>query len=483
MLHFTKQMLPEERSTIFMFGLETSALIILLICLLCVCTFEFINGFHDTANAVATVIYTNTLKPQIAVIFSGILNFFGVLFGGITVAMGITMLLPLEAVMNPNTTISIAIILSILLSAIIWNFGTWYYGIPASSSHALIGSIIGATMAFSLYQHKDLQLVNWEKATEIGLSLMISPLCGFALALFLVWFLSKVYPSEALFKAPHATDVPPTWIRGILIFTCGSVSFWHGSNDGQKGVGLLMVILIALVPVHFALNDSLDLPTLQKANTEMQAVLEKFPTNNLDTEGRRNIDAIKVELAQIKLLIENAKSFDKISREHKVNIRKHLSKSTKDADKFAKRNTQIGTLEERNAFEKANQALKDFIAYAPSWAILLISLSLGLGTMIGWKRIVITIGEKIGKEHLTYAQGASAELVATTMIAVSTQIGLPVSTTHVLSSGIAGSMVASKGLSNLQGKTIRNIAMAWVLTLPVCIACSMVIFAFASLFF
>ncbi len=466
-----------------MFGLETSTLIILLVCLLCVCAFEFINGFHDTANAVATVIYTNTLKPQVAVIMSGILNFLGVLFGGITVAMGIATLLPLEAVMSPNTAISVGIIISILISAIIWNFGTWYYGIPASSSHTLIGSIIGATMAFSLYQHKDLQLVNWEKAGEIGLSLLISPLFGFALAMFLVWFLKKIYPSEALFKAPHATDVPPTWIRGILIFTCGSVSFWHGSNDGQKGVGLLMVILIALVPLHFALNDQLDLPTLQKAQIETSATLEKISLGGLDTEARRNIDAIKEELAQVQLLTRNAPSIDKITRENKANIRKHLTVATKYTDKFVKKYPDLLKLQDKTALAKSNQQLKDFIAYAPNWAVLLISLSLGLGTMIGWKRIVVTIGEKIGKEHLTYAQGASSELVATTMIAVSTQIGLPVSTTHVLSSGIAGSMVASKGLGNLQSKTIQNIAMAWVLTLPVCIAMSMIIFALASLFF
>lgn len=466
-----------------MFGLEASVLIILLVCLLCVCAFEFINGFHDTANAVATVIYTNTLKPQVAVVLSGTLNFFGVLFGGITVAMGIATLLPLEAVMNPNTAISVGIIISILISAIIWNLGTWYYGIPASSSHTLIGSIIGSTMAFSLYQHHNLQLVNWEKASEIGLSLLISPLFGFALAMFLVWFLKNIYPSPSLFKAPNATDVPPTWIRGILIFTCGSVSFWHGSNDGQKGVGLLMVILIALVPLHFALNSELDLPALHKVQTETQAILAKVPTTKLDSEARRNFDAIQEELAQVQIITANLPTLDKATREQKANIRKHLSYITKNTDKFTKKNAKLLALEDKRDLIKNNQKLKDFIAYAPSWAVLLISISLGLGTMIGWKRIVITIGEKIGKEHLTYAQGASSELVATAMIAVSTQVGLPVSTTHVLSSGIAGSMVASKGLANLQSKTIRNIAMAWVLTLPVCIGLSMLIFGLMSLFF
>ena len=107
--------------------------------------------------------------------------------------------------------------------------------------------------------------------------------------------------------------------------------------------------------------------------------------------------------------------------------------------------------------------------YAPKWVILMIAISLGLGTMVGWKRIVKTIGEKIGKQHLTYAQGASSELVASATIGMTSILGLPVSTTQVLSSGIAGSMVASKGIKNLQGKTIKNIFIAWALTLPVTI--------------
>ncbi|TAE05432.1 MAG: anion permease [Bacteroidetes bacterium] len=466
-----------------MFGLETGAFIVLLVCLLFVCAFEFINGFHDTANAVATVIYTNSMPPQTAVVYSGILNFLGVFLGGITVAMGIATLLPIEAVMHPNVNVSLALILSILLSAIIWNFGTWYYGIPASSSHTLIGSILGATMSFSLYQHSDMSLVKWEKATEIGLSLLISPLLGFGVALILMQLLIRFYPSKALFDIPHPTDAPPLWVRSMLIFTCGSVSFWHGSNDGQKGVGLLMVILIALVPMHFALNAELDLATLKQANTEMEGIFNRVRMETLESEARNRVDGVKYDVSQIKLLIANKEKMQDLSREDKIKLRKHLAYATKQMLKIKNKHPKHIEKADFPQFVKSYEAMNNFIAYAPSWAILLISLSLGIGTMVGWKRIVLTIGEKIGKEHLNYAQGVTSQFVATFMIALSTRFGMPVSTTHVLSSGIAGTMVAGKGVQNLQGGTIRSIALAWVLTLPVCIALSMLIFGIGTLFF
>jgi phosphate/sulfate permease len=122
-----------------MFGLETGILILLVFCLLAACVFEFINGFHDTANAVATVIYTKSLKPTQAVVWSGIVNFLGVITGGVGVGMGIVNLLPVELLIDQNVYHAIAMVLALLFSAIIWNFGTWYYGIPSSSSHTLIG--------------------------------------------------------------------------------------------------------------------------------------------------------------------------------------------------------------------------------------------------------------------------------------------------------------------------------------------------------
>jgi PiT family inorganic phosphate transporter len=464
-----------------MFGLETGVFVLLILCILCACVFEFINGFHDTANAVATVIYTNSLKPQTAVVLSGVLNFTGVFVGGITVAMGIVNLLPIEATMHPNLSVSIALILSILLAAIIWNLGTWYYGIPCSSSHTLIGSILGATLAFSLFDRHNTSLVNWEKAGEIGLSLLISPLFGFALTLILLVILRNVVANQALFEAPKATQVPPIWIRALLILTCSGVSFSHGSNDGQKGVGLLMVILIAIVPTYFALDVTKDAQAVQRITQEIQVSVNKINSTNISLEQKGELTEIKSHLTDLERLA--SKTNTPLGKEQKILVRRHINHITKNIEKFLKKNPEAFAKKDFTTLKSSNEQLKGYIAYAPFWVVLLISLSLGIGTMIGWKRIVITIGEKIGKEHLTYAQGASSELVAASTIGVSTALGLPVSTTHVLSSGIAGSMVATKGLSNLQGGTIRNIALAWVLTLPVCIGMSMGLFFLFSLSF
>lgn len=129
------------------------------------CAFEFVNGFHDTANAVATVIYTNSMKPTVAVVYSGVLNFIGVLTGGIGVAMGIVNLLPMEVLVDSNVYHGVAMILALLISAIAWNLGTWYLGIPASSSHTIIGSILGIGLAFYfLPGATGGSAVNWDKA-------------------------------------------------------------------------------------------------------------------------------------------------------------------------------------------------------------------------------------------------------------------------------------------------------------------------------
>jgi PiT family inorganic phosphate transporter len=466
-----------------MFGLETGGLIILLLCLLCVCIFEFINGFHDTANAVATVIYTNSLQPQVAVVFSGILNFLGVLLGGISVAMGIATLLPIEAITHPNTSVSVTLILSILLSAIIWNFGTWYYGIPASSSHTLIGSILGATIGFSLFQNHDTSLVKWEKATEIGLSLLMSPLLGFGIALLLMQLLLRFYPSKTLFQTAKVAEVPPTWVRMMLIATCGGVSYAHGSNDGQKGVGLLMVILIALVPLHFAINTDLELSALKKSNAEIETIFNKIDSDKLESEARSRAEGIRYDIAQIKTITKDKQKMQDLTKDEKIKIRKHLAFETKQILKIIKKHPHYIPEGDYVQLKKSYEQVNAFVAFAPNWSILMISICLGIGTMVGWKRIVLTLGEKIGKEHLNHAQGVTSQFVASAMIYFSTQFGMPVSTTHILSSGIAGTMVAGKGVQNLQGGTIRNIALAWILTLPVCVGMSMGIFVLASLFF
>lgn len=450
-----------------MFGLDPTITFLLILCLVAACAFEFINGFHDTANAVATVIYTNSLKPWVAVVWSGVWNSVGVFAGGITVAMGISNLLPIEVLIDPNIYHSIALIMALLLTAIIWNLGTWYYGIPCSSSHTLVGSILGVGLAYSFIAEKGGNFVNWSKAGDIGLSLLLSPLIGFSLAILLMYILRMSIRNKAIFKAPKSNDPPPFWIRMILLLTCTGVSYSHGSNDGQKGVGLVMLILIAIVPAYFAINPKIDIVKVKQGIVVVDSVMATASRNKMAKED--SLEVAKIQEISFSLSAKLATPMDSLSVEDKFAVRKNVIKLGKEVDKV--RSSKEITLSEsdKQSLKAAVSNIKGITEYSPKWVILMISVSLGLGTMVGWKRIVKTIGEKIGKQHLSYAQGAASELVAASTIGLATGLGLPVSTTQVLSSGIAGSMVASKGIKNLQGKTIKNIAIAWILTLPVTI--------------
>src|SRR6188768_4079400 len=235
-----------------MFELDLAYSVLLIVCLIAACSFEFVNGFHDTANAVATVIYTNSLKPWVAVIWSGCWNFLGVFWGGIAVAVGIINLLPVETLVDQNIAHSLSMVMALLTSAISWNLLTWYFGIPCSSSHTLIGSILGVGIAYSLLPGSNETAVDWGQATKIGSSLLISPLFGFSMVIVFMFLLrrltKKTEYGDMLFKEPKKNAPPPGWIRAILILTCTSVSYYHGSNDGQKGIGLIMLILIGIVP-------------------------------------------------------------------------------------------------------------------------------------------------------------------------------------------------------------------------------------------
>jgi inorganic phosphate transporter, PiT family len=441
-------------------GLSSSQTLMLVICVLAVCFFETINGFHDTANAVATVIYTKSLKPIHAVIWSGIWNFLGAMLGGIAVAMGIVKLIPINDLAAQPLNENIALVLSVLVSAIVWNLGTWYYGIPCSSSHTLIGSLLGGGFAFSLY-HVGGEGVNWEKARDIGSSLLISPLFGFSMAIVLMYILrNSIKKRKEIFDEPKDDKAPPLWIRGILIVTCTLVSFFHGNNDGQKGVGLLLVVMMAFLPLQFALNPDLPMAELKQQVAMVSNTARASASMTPNFAGTLN--NLADNSSKLVTTIETA---DATSKDQVFKIRKAIQSLNKEIDGAKK----SGALDSNAAggILVAQKTLKHAYEFSPIWVVFLISLCLGLGTMVGWKRIVVTIGEKIGKNHLTYAQGASAEVCAAATIGLSSQFGLPVSTTHVLSSGIAGSMVAHGGVKNLQRKTITNILLAWVLTLPV----------------
>lgn len=453
--------------------MTTTLIVFLVICLVLACTFEFVNGFHDTANAVATVIYTNSMKPTTAVVYSGVLNFIGVMTGGIGVAMGIVNLLPMEVLVDSNVFHGIAMILSLLLSAIIWNLGTWYFGLPASSSHSLIGSILGIGIAFYfLPDNVGGSAVNWDKAKETGWALLISPLAGFVAAIIVMFIFKRFVKNDLFYKEPIPGRKPPIWIRMLLWATCGLVSFFHGQNDGQKGVGLVMMILIAIMPAYFSLDQSINLQSISANVSVIEKIISTTDTAQFGKDEFKNFYDVKKHAAHF-VTSTNGKPFvDGIGATERFDLRKDIVKITKGAERLLKsKNVAISKTEE-NAINKEIISAKKLVEFAPSWVIIMISISLGLGTMIGWKRIVKTIGEKIGKQHMSYAQGASAEIITAIGIGVASAYKAPVSTTHMLSSGIMGSMVAKKGLKNLQRSTITNILLAWVLTLPVTIMLS-----------
>ncbi len=459
--------------------------LLLFVALLIALGFEFVNGFHDTANAVATVIYTRSLPAHIAVVWSGMFNLFGVLLSTGAVAFGIVSLLPVELILQVGSGAGFAMVFALLIAAIIWNVGTWYFGLPASSSHTLIGSIIGVGITNALLRGRDgTSGVDWSQAGNIGKALLLSPLFGFALAAALLFVLKTAmqHAAPALFAEPKGDQPPPWWIRGILILTCTLVSFFHGSNDGQKGMGLIMLILIGTVPTAYALNRTLPDSQIKQFTVNSEAaskVIEKkgsgfnilgnprpavtnYVAQHQISEG--TYPSLAVLVRDIGNQVTEYGTLAKFPAEAVGNTRNDMylvseairflmkdKESELNADEIATLNSYKGSLDSATKF-------------IPGWVKIAVAIALGLGTMVGWKRIVVTVGERIGKTHLTYAQGAAAEITAAATIAAADGYGLPVSTTHVLSSGIAGTMAASG--SGLQWATIRNIALAWVLTLP-----------------
>jgi PiT family inorganic phosphate transporter len=482
----------------FAFASGNGTLFLLLLALAIACAFEFINGFHDTANSVATVIYTRSLKPWTAVLWSGICNFIGVFIGGISVAMGIVKLLPADVLASNNTSLSLIAVFSMLLSSCVWNLGTWYYGIPASSSHALIGGILGVGVGHAISNGNTISSgINWTKTSEIGLSLLVSPLLGFLLAaLGLILLKAMTRNSNRLHSPQIPGKTPPIPIRLALISTSTGVSLAHGSNDGQKGVGLMMMILIALLPAQFSLNPAVSADQISKAiaaASQIEVKIASLPGATPETKGilirnahaspgsestKKEQETLAKALAlstQIQEDLKGANSTADVSDEKRLRLHSNI----------VQLESKLGSLE-RAGFtlsdtKKARKTLFSIIEYAPFWVIVLIAISLGLGTMIGWRRVVETIGEKIGTSELTYAQGAVAQSVAMSMIGVSALVGVPVSTTHCLSSGVAGTMIGAG--SSVRGSTIKTILMAWVLTLPVTLGLSAGTYCLLKLFF
>ncbi len=424
--------------------------------------FEFVNGFHDTANAVTTVIYTGTLRATPAVLYSGLCNFLGVLCGGTAVAFAIVNLLPVDLLVESTSVRSIVMVLSLLLAGMIWNLGTWWYGLPVSSSHTLIGSILGVGLANSIITRHDFTGVNWAKAADVGLALLISPLIGFAAAAGLLWVMKRIVRNPNLYHPPGEGDNPPHWIRGVLLATCGGVSFAHGSNDGQKGIGLILLALIGFLPTYYSLN-------VHAANTADELRTAAVAIDEIvERESETVAITVRPDLQVISAALAGTDSLTEISPAERWNVRRaivHFQRTLADSPLTPETHRALAT--HRKAFSRA-------IEFVPFWVVMGVALALGIGTTIGYKRIVVTVAEKIGKSHLTYAQGAVAETVAAATIGLADVFHLPVSTTHVLSSGVAGTMWANR--SGVQLTTVRRIGLAWILTLPCAILLSASLF-------
>jgi len=504
--------------------------VLLGVALLIALGFEFVNGFHDTANAVATVIYTHSLDPNIAVVWSGLCNLIGVLMSSGAVAFSVITLLPVELILKVSYGAGFAMVFALLIAAILWNLATWSFGLPASSSHTMVGSIIGVGVANQIMSASSgTSGVDWTQAGNVFKVLLISPIVGFCCAAILLlvfkpgtrllgsvglavilglaafflfkwsllWtavfaigvtvvlavLLSLIPNPDSLFRAPEGTTPPPWPIRALLILTCSGVSYFHGSNDGQKGMGLIMLILIGTVPTAYALNHAVPASGVQAfvtASQQADQVINKHvePNAMLGADARDEVTqfiaskklqpdtmiALRELINDLTNEVAVYKEYKAVPANQQTNVRNDMYVVSEAIRLMAKNHIGNFTPAEFAILNTYKTQIDKATKFIPPWVKVAVALALGLGTMVGWKRIVVTVGEKIGKEHLTYAQGACAELVAMATIAAADNYGLPVSTTHVLSSGVAGTMAANK--SGLQLSTIRNIAMAWVFTLP-----------------
>jgi low-affinity inorganic phosphate transporter len=468
-------------------GLEFSIGLALFLSLAFVLAYEFINGFHDTANAVATVIYTKAMPPHMAVVASGIFNFLGVMAGGLSVAYAIVHLLPVDLLLNVTSSYGMIMVFSLLGSAILWNLGTWFFGIPSSSSHTLIGSILGVGGAHALLSHLPLaDGINTKKAIDIMLSLLISPLVGFILAAALLLLFKRIWTGPKIHKTPQERESidgkkhPPFWTRSTLVASAMMLSFVHGSNDGQKGIGMVMLVLICMAPGQFVLDlttSTLHIDRTRDAATYIgrlytanKAILSEHidftqtaPTQMSDAKCHTK-NAL-VTLNSLVQQLKDVSNYSDMPKNNRREVRRLLLCIDDSAKKISKVNGLSG--KDKNDLDSLRKDITATTEYAPFWAIVSVALALGLGTMTGWRRVVKTVGEKIGQKGMTYSQGMAAQVTAAAAIGIASITGMPVSTTHVLSSAVAGTMVANK--SGLQFSTIKTILMAWVLTLPVTI--------------
>jgi PiT family inorganic phosphate transporter len=337
--------------------------------------------------------------------------------------------------------------------------------------------------------------VNWTKALEVCLALLASPVIGFMGAAALLLLAKKFLPNPDLYRSPDTPKPPPKWIRGILLFTCTGVSFAHGSNDGQKGMGLIMLILVGILPGTYALNLSSHPQAIGRIEQAANVLVDDFEKDEhgVSIHGKKARDVLAIYMKsrgdftpevpaavsglsqEIEQQVRGLKSLEQINPMDRGALRTDMylvSHAIVKMDRHGLLDEELEVSAMERQMANASQQLVNFI---PLWVKVAVALALGLGTMVGYQRIVKTVGERIGKQHLSYAQGASAEAMAMGTIVLGDHFGLPVSTTHVLSSGVAGTMAANH--SGVQMNTVRSILMAWVLTLPVCTFLGALLFA------
>jgi inorganic phosphate transporter, PiT family len=369
-------------------------------------------------------------------------------------------------------------LVSLFVAALFWNIGTWWLGLPNSSSHCLIGALIGVALGNALVHARSLvEGVHWPQLWTVLEALALSPVLGFVLSAALYFALSKTVRDKHLYE-PAREHPPIWWMRGVLVLTCTGVSFAHGTNDGQKSIGLIMLTIIGLFPAVFALNPEaartlVNLPNIAR---QIEPLIEKYGDDQKGdaVKAAKALEDYKAEppasasLSDILRLKDGQDGRLGVASEtakERSGVRDNVYKLIAQL-KHAEEVTDINEGDKSKAQSLAKQ-LGEPVEYAPWWVRILSALCLGIGTMIGYRRIVTTLGQRLGKIHLTPAQGAAAETVSSVLIGISGFSGLPVSTTHIVTSGIAGTMVAAG--AGLQFPILRRIVVAWLVTLPVTI--------------
>jgi len=427
---------------------------------------EAVNGFHDAANAVATVIYSNSMRPARAIAMSAVMNFLGVMLGGTAVAFSIVFLLPKEMIAGINTIDDAALMLALIGTAVVWNLATWYYGIPNSTTHTYIGAVTGVSMAHALLIGAPLaDHLNLHEGRKILLTLLVSPLFGFGLAWLFYKLIRAALRDPAIFRPHEPGTVPPPAMRAGLVLGAAGVSFLHGSNDGQKSIGLMLMALMGLAPGVFAIDPVQDVSSYQRSLAVITELHEVVDAHEGDPAVPRASEYL-AELAHLRAVAEQDLQGRPVSEAERIRFRSEildlhqsLGRALDDPALDA-----ILSHDEIARLEDAYDAMSRLIEHVPSWLVLLSALALGCGTMVGYRRIVETLGEKMGEKHMSPAQGLAAQAAAMAAIGAADFGGVPVSTTHVLTSGVAGT-VKSAG-DRVQMAMLSRILIAWVTTLP-----------------